>query len=562
MMPENETSVLPESALPRHLLHTTTGSIDAALPLRVALLLMPRCGDDAFFARTYALGKQPLATREPMSSRALEAAMLPSQQALDAVKLFCAEHALTLERTALGGLFVTAAGTAGDLARAFGVDLRAYIDEGRAFRGYEGRLKLPATLAPHVRAVLGLDDSDPIAEPAHWTGTDIGVVTQANNLPTTVAFDYYQYPSQWTGKGATVAFIESNLDIDVEAVQAFYRSLQRGPVNIVLVEGATPLQPPDGTQPILPATVNGEAMMDLKLTGSVAPDATLVVYGQSAHYGYCSNSWIDSLVAALDQRDYPCQAISISLGAPESAFSTQTALAINFLFAIASCLGITVCVASGDYGAPGRETGAYRQNCAFPASSPFALACGGTELVLASSDEPDRPPVLKGEVVWNEMQAPYQKRATGGGISMLFPVVPEYQRTLSLPLPLNEGQRSGRGVPDVASNAAQASGYALGPDHKGAAFGTSAAAPMWAALIALLVEGNGGRPIGFLHPLIYELQLRGGTCCTPIMEGENGPPGQGPESKIFFTAGAPWNACCGLGSPRGSDIAKALGIGD
>jgi kumamolisin len=310
------------------------------------------------------------------------------------------------------------------------------------------------------------------------------------------------------------------------------------------------------------ATINGEAMMDLKLTGSVAPGATLVVYGQNAHYGYSSNRWIDSLVAALDQPDYRCQVMSMSLGAPESSYSPQTALAVDLLFAVASLCGVTVCVSSGDYGAPGRKTGpergTYEQNCAFPASSSFALACGGTELVLDPPAEPGEPAVLKGEVVWNEMTAPDQKRATGGGISMLFPV-PEYQQALTLPSPINPGQGPGRGVPDVASNVAHVSGYALGPEHKGGAFGTSAAAPIWAALIALLIEGNGA-PIGFLNPILYRLQLSDGTCCTPIVEGDNGPPGQEPDSKISFSAGAPWNACCGLGSPLGGNIAKALGI--
>jgi kumamolisin len=79
---------------------------------------------------------------------------------------------------------------------------------------------------------------------------------------------------------------------------------------------------------------------------------------------------------------------------------------------------------------------------------------------------------------------------------------------------------------------------------------------MWAALIALLIEKNKGEPIGYLNPLLYSLQLDGHACCTPIVTGDNGPPG----SPISFPADAPWNACCGLGSPLGSNLATALGL--
>jgi kumamolisin len=140
---------------------------------------------------------------------------------------------------------------------------------------------------------------------------------------------------------------------------------------------------------------------------------------------------------------------------------------------------------------------------------------------------------------------------------MLFPV-PTYQQGYTLPPPQNTkvNQGPGRGVPDVAANASPDSGYGLTIDHTGRYFGTSAAAPMWAGLVALLVEGNGGKPVGFLNPLLYRLQAEGAQVCTPILIGNNIAPG----SDIGFQAGAPWNACCGLGSPLGTTIAKNLGL--
>jgi kumamolisin len=563
MTQDRAMSVLQESAVPAHLLHTPAGPVDGAQTLRVALQLHPQCGEDALLARAYALGEQALAERNARSPFSLDPDIKPTDQAVAAVRTFCAEQGFTLERNALGGLFVTIAGRAAELGRAFGVDLRAYRHQDRTFRAYAGCITLPAILAAHVRAVHGLDQvSTLLTQPAKNSDAYTEPPTLANNLPTVVAFDYYQYPPQWTGKGATVAFIESDLAIDLSNIQAFYASLPVGPVKIVPVGGYAPIKPPDGAmQPIGPA-LDGEAMMDLKLTGAVAPDATLVVYGKSEHYGYAEPGWIDTLLAALDQPEYPCQVMSISLGAPECNWVPQTAMAVHLLFAIASLYRVTVCVSSGDYGAPGNSD-AYPQNCAFPASSPFCLACGGTELVLEAQPSP-QPPKLVDEVVWNEMTAPYQKLATGGGISMMFQV-PDFQQGLALPAGFNTDpqtgapQAPGRGVPDVAANASPKSGYGLDPQHTGTWFGTSAAAPMWAGLIALLVEGNGGRPIGYLNPWLYASQVDVGLdCCKPITEGDNGPP----DWPVSFAAGAPWNACCGLGTPLGINIAKALGLGE
>jgi kumamolisin len=544
MTDHRDLSILQDSALPKHLLQAREDGANPEQVLRATLRLVPRCGDEALLARASALGRQLIPGRAFLARGALADEVTPAPEALDAVKAFCHQHGFTLSRIALGGLFVTIEGKAGALARAFGVTIGRYRHGDLVLRAYEGTLRLPAALARHVRAVLGLDDLSRLA-----AQPDAAAFTEPpslkGNLPTTVAFDYYQYPQHLTGRGATVAFIEQDLRVDLAKIQAYYAKLGVGPVTIVLVPE---WGPPNALDSLEPSKLNGEAMLDLKLTGAVAPGATLVGYGIVQDYGYSSDLWVDTLIAALTNEKHPCNVMSISLGRPESVWSTQTALSVNFLFAIAGLLGVTVCVASGDFGAPGNVNGGgtYTQNCAFPASSPFCLACGGTELVLTQQGDQR---TLNGEVVWNEMAAIGQKRATGGGISMLFPV-PDFQQTLTLPAPFNEGQTSGRGMPDVAGNAAANSSYDVG-------YGTSAAAPMWAALMALLVEGNGGQPLGYLNPRLYELQLGGTECCKPITEGDNGPP----DSNISFPAGKPWNACCGLGSPLGSSLATALGIG-
>lgn len=534
---------LAGSELPRHFFSPDATDADPQRTLHVVVRLVPDVGDAAMFRRADAMGRQPLRERRYLDRRQL-GEFAPDPRAHDALTSFCRQHGLHAEREALGGLCVTLSGTTRDLEQAFGVKLRMH----KGYRGYQGAIHLPAALHPHVRAVLGLDECSrkaleevPRAKTAPPMDP-VGVPAHPSNPPRTVAYDYYGFPSQYTGQGATVAYVESDLSVDTQQIQTFFDWLGVGTVNMQLVRGKV-----SGTQP----PQDGEAMMDLKLTGAVAPGATLVAYGINQQYGYCEDGWIDALLMALQNAQHMCDVMSISLGSPESAMPTQTEDTINFIFALAGMSGVTICVSSGDFGAAGREDGTYAQNCAFPASSPYCLACGGTALWLEMT--PDGL-VLRDEIVWNQMTAPYQKLATGGGISMRFPP-PSYQQGLTLPAPLNPSQGPGRAVPDVASNASSASGYQLAiPPRPSDGYGTSAAAPMWAALMALIVQSDPAHPPGWVNPLLYQAQLDGGDCCRPIVQGSNGAPG----SSIAFSAGAPWNACCGLGSPKGAQLLAAL----
>jgi kumamolisin len=561
MTPREQIALFQGNILPAYLLQRPAGAADPDQILRVTLRLLPKGGDAAVFARVAQLGQQAPTLRQHGGARSLADEFGPAGDALAAVRAFCAEHGFILDRLALGGLFATIVGKAGDLARAFGAELGMYHYEDRLFRGYPGALRLPAALLPHVVAVLGLDDTSSLLPQATKPDPCVGLLdTMSSNRPTTVTASYYQYPTQFTGAGSTVAFMESSLALDMTNIQAFFTGLVGKEVQVEVIRGMANVQPPDGTaakgpapiQPPEKPAINGEAMMDIKLTGSVAPDATLVVYGQNQNYGYSSDGWIDALLAALDKPEYPCHVMSISLGMPESIWAPDVMQAVHFLFGVACLQGVTVCVSSGDFGAAGNGSGAYEQNCAFPATSPFCLACGGTELLIADDLQ------LKGEVVWNEMAQVHQKCATGGGISMKFPV-PNFQQDLSMPAPFNPQQAPGRGIPDVAANAALSSGYALVPGNTGDFYGTSAAAPIWAALFALLVEGNDGKALGYLNPWLYAAQIDiNAGCCRPITQGNNGAPG----STIAYSAesGTPWNACCGLGSPLGLNFAAALGI--
>jgi kumamolisin len=138
------------------------------------------------------------------------------------------------------------------------------------------------------------------------------------------------------------------------------------------------------------------------------------------------------------------------------------------------------------------------------------------------------------ESVWNSGTGGW---ATGGGVSEAFPL-PAYQQNAQVPVSVNASRFRGRGVPDVAGDADPATGYQIRVDGRNAVFGgTSAVAPLWAALIAV-VNQRRARPLGRLHPLLY---AAGTAPFRDITSGTNG----------AYSAARGWDACTGLGSPNG-----------
>ena len=140
-------------------------------------------------------------------------------------------------------------------------------------------------------------------------------------------------------------------------------------------------------------------------------------------------------------------------------------------------------------------------------------------------------------MVWNENAS---TSATGGGVSDVFPL-PAYQQTANVPVSVNPSHFKGRGVPDVSGDADPATGYQIHVDGQDAVFGgTSAVAPLWSALVALLNQQR-GTPLGYLNPVIYASN-NAHNAFRDITSGNNG----------AYAAGPGWDPCTGLGSPRGN----------
>ncbi len=387
-----------------------------------------------------------------------------------------------------------------------------------------GGLRVPAELDGIVLAVLGLDNR-PQARPQLRFAAAAAAAT--SYTPTQVAAAY-RFPAGTDGTGRHLAIIELGGGFSMSDLDSYFSGLgvPVPSVTAVGVDGASnvPGQDPNGA--------DGEVLLDIEVAGAVAPRAAQLVYfAPNTDQGF-----IDAVTTAAHATPTPT-AISISWGQSEDAWTSQARSALDAAIADAAALGITVCVAAGDNGSSdGVSDG--RPHADFPASSPHALACGGTSLRLTPAG------AIASETVWND--GPGQG-AGGGGVSDVFPL-PAWQATAGVPAAT--GGRSGRGVPDVAGDADPETGYQVRVDgHPMVIGGTSAVAPLWAGLTCRLAQAA-GTSFGMLQDRLYAgvEPDEAAPAFHDITSGSNG----------VYSALPGWDACTGLGSPDGTALLTRL----
>ena len=328
--------------------------------------------------------------------------------------------------------------------------------------------------------------------------------------------------------GECIALIELGGGFDPNDLSTYWSQLnlsQTPKVSAVSVGNGSNSPTGDASGP------DGEVMLDIEVCGSIAPGSNIVVYfAENTDAGF-----LNAITTAVHDSANNPSVVSISWGGPESSWTQQAMTSMDEAFQSAAAMGVTVCAASGDDGSTDGVTDGLN-HVDFPASSPNVLACGGTRLVVSGGS-------ISSETVWNELAN--SEGATGGGISDVFPL-PSYQNNASVPPSANPKKNVGRGVPDVSGDADPTTGYVTLVDgQSGVIGGTSAVAPLWAGLIALINQSI-GKPVGFVNPLLYQSQS---SDLNDVSSGNNG----------AYKAKAGWDACTGLGSPIGTEIAAALG---
>ena len=446
------------------------------------------------------------------------------------MEAFAKTHGLVVVETNAARRSVFLSGRAADFAAAFGTTITPFEHDGGTYRGRTGTLTVPAELVDLIEGVFGIDDC-PVAKTRfhiYQPTPSLGIqprATGASFTPPALA-TLYNFPKGLDGTGQCIAIIELGGGYRTADIRAYFWSLglPMPQVTAVRVDGGR-------NQPSTASGADGEVMLDIEVAAAIAPKAHIVVYfAPNTDKGF-----LDAITLAIHDQVNKPSVLSISWGAAEKNWTGQALTSFDQAFQTAAALGITVCCAAGDNGSSDGETDGLA-HVDFPASSPFALGCGGTKLSGAGN-------TITSEVVWNENA----KSATGGGISDFFPV-PTYQSSTSIPPLVNPPNKAGRGVPDVAGDADPASGYVVRVDGQTLVIGgTSAVAPLWSGLIALLNQKL-GQPVGFLNPLLYG-SLVGTGACQDITAGNNG----------AYTAQSGWDACTGWGTPNGSKLLQALG---
>lgn len=417
------------------------------------------------------------------------------------------------------------------LGELFGVELRRGGVAGGEFRASRGAVAVPGELADRVVAVLGLE-TVPVASPQFRPlplpkpVKSLAEAAPFSYLPTQVA-GLYGFPAGTSGAGECVGLIELGGGYRSADVSTYFEGLGVPAPELVAVPVAGGSNQPTGVQD----GPDGEVMLDIELVGAMAPGVRLAVYfAPNTDQGFLA-----AINAALHDETNRPSVISISWGGPEANWPQATMIAFDQAFQDAALLGVGVCVAAGDNGSSDGLTDG-EAHVDFPASSPHVLACGGTRLTSQAG-------VIEAEVTWNDGS---QGGATGGGVSAVF-ALPNWQAGAHVPPSADPGHKVGRGIPDVAGDADPETGYQVLVDGEPAVFGgTSAVAPLWAALLIRCAQALGQSP-GYLNPLLYQtLDAEGVT--RDVTQGNNG----------AYQAGPGWDPCTGWGSPQGTKFLAGL----
>ena len=468
----------------------------------------------------------------------------------DKVAKSLGKFGIDVDKVSLVTRSMKVSGTAAQMEAAFkpGLVMMRSVDQGE-YRGRQGSIEVPADLKGVVTGVFGLDERRMARRKAAVAAQAASTAALSPLTPTDLEHRYNFPPGN--GAGQKIAIAEFGGGYFASDTAAYCTKFGRPVPNVKAVSVGAPAftfqqilaLPPAQRKNELDTSV--EVMMDVQIIAGLCPAADISVYFST----FDQAGWVDLLNAVIAAKP---AVLSVSWGLAEDdpSWSQNAITAVNDRLNAARLLGITVCISSGDDGS-GDQIDDGKGHVNFPASSPFVLSVGGTMLMGAGGGID--------EVVWFD---PPGRRAagggaTGGGVSVLFPR-PAWQNVRIKSI--NSGSIDGRVMPDIAALAGEPLYDLIFAGHVQPNGGTSASAPLWAALIArVYTQLPAAKQQRFLTPLLYQNgpggQPVGKIATRDITTGDNASspsPGKG------YKAGKGYDAATGWGVPDGAALVRAL----
>lgn len=410
--------------------------------------------------------------------------------------------------------------------------------------------QLPKFLADSIDAITGLDDYS--AAPIHDLSGEVKQLHTMNTqqhaaadcspvqntlLPRDVAHAYgydQLWQKGWNGENMTVNLVE---------IDGFYANDVRNYLSCINFKGNLSVNNVDGQ----PTDALGETTLDIQMVAGLARSINIVDYQTDGNTN--GDVWVqvnDELQAILNDNTNNASAgsvVSISLGTAERDISPEDMRAIDSsLQQLTQVEHMTVFSASGDCGAFTDRM--FRSlSVSFPASDPWSTAVGGT--VLSVDTDQNRAH----EFVWSDGSNPNKcdnQWGSGGGNSVVFSR-PSWQSATGVDNQYAQGRRQ---LPDIAAAAFALAVYYQG--QWGSVGGTSAAAPIWAAGLALVNEGA----IQQIHkyeyaPGLFYLVANRSNGMQPFFDVTSG-------NNLYYPATPGWDFSTGLGTPNLADFYQAL----
>ncbi len=583
------------------------GPVAPAQRLHITVTLRPRDpGALAAFARAVSTPGS-LRYRDYLTPARFARRFGPTAAQVRVVERALRARGLRPGKLSAGGLSIPVTAPAGRVERAFAISLTRLSLPGRRTAIAAGAPPaIPAAAAPAIQAVVGLDTTSaprpllvrnrlgaglggglgsvstgglphatahaaaagpqPCPAASQATSTPYGQGAHTDDQIASAYGFSGIYAAGDEGAGQTVAVyeLEPNAPSDIAAYQACYHT--HAAISYIPVDGGA------GTGPGM-----GEAALDIENLIGFAPDVRLLVYqGPNSIAGGPGSGPYDVFSTIINQDR--ARVVSVSWGQCEPTVGRSAALAENTLFEQAAAQGQSIVAADGDTGAqdcysswaiPPQTQPAVDD----PSSQPFVTGVGGTTLSALGP----RPT----ESVWNTGGLPLpqgvQQGASGGGVSSLWPM-PAAQADSAPGLGVRSAADAGaacgntggwcRAVPDVAADADPSTGYLYYWNGSGSEAGqpagwqgiggTSAAAPLWAALLAL-ADGSpacAGSPVGYANPALYRSAAGAyAAAFNDVRTGENDYTGTNGGK---YAAVPGYDPVTGLGTPNASTLIGQL----